>query len=130
MRKCDTNRDRPSEKVLEDERKRISLELHDTVARDLISLKLLVIRFLMSFQMSRTKNGKNFCIFPGSCKNPSTKSGIFPMICIRHGLESLGFDRAIYQNVSEFSEKTGISVEVTSDDLDPLPIDYDTKINL
>ncbi|WP_051434442.1 PAS domain-containing sensor histidine kinase [Desulfonatronum lacustre] len=114
----------------EDERRMISRELHDGVGQDLVSVKIGLDEL------------SQCC--PDACPEIQEKATAFSrligkaiadirdMAYEQHplGLEQFGFKQTITQHVNEFSEKTGIDVDLSLTGFDGLTLGGDMDINL
>ncbi len=117
-------------KAQENERKRISRYLHDSVAQDLSSLKI----------------GCDMIgdVFPDTPKEIRSKlaelsNGLKRSIHLIRGvsydlhpaaLDKLGLVRALNQYCQDFSQQTGITVDFLPVGINGLTLDFDTEINL
>ncbi len=116
--------------AVERERERISLDLHDEVAQDLASLRLILSTILDSCtdvspdlrsgvsqaservrQLIRTVRGISYHLRPA-------------------GLDKLGLVSAVSQYSREFSDKNSIRVDFFASGMEELRLDFDTEINL
>ncbi len=113
----------------ESERQMISYELHDIVAQDLSSSRIICEMLL-----------KDNSLTPGARKQISEVSGNLhkTLKCVRDlsyelrpvGIDKLGLSHSMYQFCKDFSVKTGVQVDFKSAGIDNLKLDYNTKINL
>ena len=117
-------------KAHEDERQMISRELHDRIGQDLSMLKI----------------GCDTLFDDHPEVHPGMRQRISELTKILHGsimavrdlaydlrppsLDQLGLARTIFQYCEDFSEKTGLSVDLKAAGVDDLRIDFDTEINL
>jgi PAS domain S-box-containing protein len=117
-------------KAYEDERQMISRELHDRIGQDLSMLKI----------------GFDTLFDDHPEVHPGMRQRISELTKILHGsimavrdlaydlrppsLDQLGLARTIFQYCEDFSEKTGLSVDLKAAGMDDLRIDFDTEINL
>ena len=117
-------------KAQENERQRISRELHDGVGQDLCMLK---IGFHTLFDGQPE-------VLPRIRQRVSELSNIFQG-CIKaiqnlaydlrpFSLDQLGLVETIFQYCNDFSEKTGLNIDFSSAGMDDIRLDFDTEINL
>jgi signal transduction histidine kinase len=117
-------------KAQENERQRISRDLHDNVAQDLSTAKI-VCETLFNSQPAvvseiRQKVSELSKILRGT------------IIAVRDlsyelhppALDQLGLAWTVFQYSEDFSGKTGVSVDFSSAGMDDLRLDFDTEINL
>ena len=115
--------------VQEEERRRIARDLHDSVAQDLSSLKIICSGLLQApvpDSELRTKlrdisHVLHTCI--GAVKNIAYE--LRPPI-----LDEMGLPTALFRHCDHFQRNTGIEVDFFSAGLNGIPIDSDTEINL
>ena len=117
-------------KSQENERQMISRELHDRVGQDLSTLRI-GLDTLIDNQPG---------VLPETRQRISELSKMLQdaIMVIRDlsydlrppSLDQLGLVRTILEYAHDFSEKTGLSVDVTSAGMDHLRLDSDTEINL
>lgn len=117
-------------KVQEDERLRISRDLHDNLAQDLSSLKILC-ETLFDYNPDVPDHLKNKIsgmskIFQRSIDSVRDLTyNLRPAI-----LDQLGLMNTIYQYCEEFHDKNDIDVEFYSAGMKSLKLDFDTEINI
>ena len=115
----------------ENERQRISRELHDRVAQDLSTAKI------VADQISRT---------PTEAAPPDLRQELSKISSALQGaintirnlaydlrppvLDDMGLVRTIFQYCEEFSERTGLDIEFSSAGLETVKPDPDTQINV
>ena len=114
----------------EDERRMISRELHDGVGQDLVTVKIGLDELGRSY--SDACPGIPEKIAALSRLTGKAIADIRDMAYEQHplGLEQFGFAQTIVQHVNEFSEKTGIIVDLSLAGLDDLALGGETDINL
>lgn len=117
-------------KAQENERQRISRDLHDNVAQDLSTLKV-------AFET----------LFDNNPEIPHEISGRVSefsnilhrsIMAIRDltydlrppSLDQLGLVRTVFQHCEDFSDKNAVSVDFYSAGMDDIELDFDTEINL
>jgi signal transduction histidine kinase len=113
----------------ENERQKISYELHESVAQDLSSSRIICEMIL-----------KDNSLTPGVRKQISELSGILhkTLNSVRDlsyellppGLKELGLTNTMDQFCEDFSEKTGVRVDFQSAGIGDLNLNYNTRINL
>ncbi len=117
-------------KVQENERQRISLDLHDNVAQDLSTLKIACETLFDNHDnvpdglQTRVKEMSN--ILRGTIT--SVRDLTYDLR--PPSLDQLGLVQTIYQYCEDFSGKTGIDVDFYSAGMDNYELDFDTEINL
>ncbi len=114
----------------EDERRMISRELHDGVGQDLVTVKIGLDELGQCFPDDCPEILEKVAAF--SRDVGKALGDIRDMAYEQHplGLEHFGFAQTIVQHVNEFSEKTGIDVDLSLAGLDDLVLGGDTDINL
>lgn len=117
-------------KSQENERKIISRELHDQVAQDLSSARI-ICEMLLNNELESISDGEQK-IFELS------EILYFTIKAVRNlaydlrppGLEELGLVQTLYRYCRDFSEQNGINVDFKSAGMDALKLNFDTEINL
>jgi len=117
-------------KVQESERHRIARDLHDKVAQDLSSSKILT-ETLIDNQPNipneiRQKISELSLMLKKSIK--AVRDLAYDMR--PSGLDQLGLVQTIYQYCEDFSAKNSIAVDFFSAGMDNIQLDFDTEINL
>lgn len=115
----------------ENERRRISRELHDRVAQDLSTAKILADQILLSDAGAT---------LPEVRREISNISGALQGVI--HAVRNLAYDlrppvlddmglvQTIFQYCEEFSERNGLNIEFSSAGLESAELDSDTEINV
>jgi signal transduction histidine kinase len=115
-------------KTQEDERRMISRELHDRVGQDLSSLRI-GLETLLDQPLSPADLRAKI-----SQLSARLDRSILAVRDLAYDLRPPGLEIGIAQAVSmlcrEFSEKTGVRVDVVSAGIDKLKLDFDFQINL
>ncbi len=113
----------------ESERQRISFELHDSVAQDLSTSKIICEMLLKdnSFTPEARKQ-----VSEVSDNLHKTLSNVRDLSYELRppGLEDLGLTHTMHELCDEFSKKTGVRNDFQSAGMDNLNLNYNTKINL
>ncbi len=114
----------------EDERRMISRDLHDCVGQDLVTAKIGLDELGHVYPDACPGILEKIAFFSGLIGK--SISDIRDMAYEQHplGLEQFGFARTIAHHVSEFSEKTGIDVDLSLVGVDKLILGGDASINL
>ncbi|PIE71464.1 MAG: hypothetical protein CSA22_02865 [Deltaproteobacteria bacterium] len=117
-------------KAQENERQRISFDLHDNVAQDLASLTLACETFFDGEPETsgrlRARMQQISSVLKGSIKTIRDLAyGLQPP-----SLDQLGLVQALFQYCEEFSETTGLQVDFNSAGIEELDLGFDTEINL
>ncbi len=112
------------------EQQKIAFELHDSVAQDLVSLKMALERYLNSYSEINNEQLKEFysclklldkCLFDIR----TLSSSLHPF-----DLDQLGLVSAIQQHCQDFTVRNNINVEFISAGIESLILGSDIKINL
>jgi PAS domain S-box-containing protein len=118
-------------RVQENERQRISRELHDRVAQDLSTAKIVADQILRSQTEAalpevRREISKISSALQGVINTVRNLAyDLRPPV-----LDDMGLVQAIFQYCEEFSERTGLGIEFSSAGLETMDLDSDTEINL
>ena len=115
-------------RVQEEERRRISMELHDNIAQE-----LLTVRFSLENMLRDNERVKN----PGEIKKLSTRVGelieatrnlsykLHPAY-----LEQFGFNKAVELLCNDFTDRYGVSIEYIASGFDRVTIKKETALHL
>lgn len=114
----------------EKERHMISLELHDTVAQDLISLKIASDLFFQEFQDSPDRIRERFLQFSQTLQKSINKLRNISYDLRPPGLEDYGIVNILNEYAHDFSRQTGLHVEFIHDGVKDQRFDYNIEINL
>ncbi|MDY7038291.1 MAG: sensor histidine kinase, partial [Thermodesulfobacteriota bacterium] len=114
-------------KAQENERHKISRELHDNVAQDLSTIKL---KFENLFNDLPDEIKGKIEKYLGSLHDSITVVRDMAYDLRPPILDQLGLIRAISQFCDDFSEKTGLTVNFHSAGMDDSRLDFDSEINL
>lgn len=115
----------------ENERRRISRELHDRVAQDLSTAKILADRILLSHKEARPTEVRREI----SNISRAIQGVIHAVRNLAYDLrppvlDDMGLVQTIFQYCEEFSERTGLNIEFSSAGLESAELDSDTEINV
>jgi PAS domain S-box-containing protein len=117
-------------KAQERERQKISCELHDSVAQNLATAKIICETLFVNQptvpREIRHRVSELSKILHGSI----TAVRDLAYDLRPSGLDQLGLIQTTFQYCEDFSEKTGLSVDFSSAGMDDLKMDSDTEINL
>jgi PAS domain S-box-containing protein len=117
-------------KAQESERQMISRELHDSVAQDLSSMKI-VCEMLLDNQPEVSSEIKQKVTEMSEILHRTIMAIRDLSYDLRpSGLDELGLEEVISQYCEDFSKKNGITVDFHSAGLSSLKPDFDTDINL
>jgi len=114
----------------EKERHMISLELHDTVAQDLISLKMISDLLFQELQDAPDERRNMFSNFSKILQKSIDKVRDISYDLRPPGLDHYGVINAVYEYVHDFSEQTGIHVDLMDEGIKDKRFNYYTEINL
>ncbi|MFC1822846.1 sensor histidine kinase [Thermodesulfobacteriota bacterium] len=114
----------------ESERQMISRELHDRLAQDLSTLKIIIETLFDNYPDVSSQIRIKVSEMSEMLQRTIMAVRDLSYELRPPSLDDLGLIQAVYQFVEDFSEKTGIDVEFTSAGLDEVELDFDTKINL
>lgn len=117
-------------KAQENERQKISCELHDSVAQDL-SASRIACEMLLEDEVGVSSEGRQKL----SELSETLRTTIINVRDMSYdlrppGLEALGLVQTLYQYCMNFSEKSMLKVDFKSAGVDKLNINFDTGINL
>jgi PAS domain S-box-containing protein len=113
----------------ENERQMISYELHDSVAQDLSSSRI-ICEILLEDSSLKPAARKQISEISENLHTTLKSVRDLSYELRPPGLEDLGLVQTLYQFCEDFSEQTGISVDFQSAGMGNLNLDYNTKINL
>lgn len=117
-------------KIQESERHRIARDLHDNVAQDLSTLKILT-ETLLDHQPGASRGIKEKVAELSVLLQKSIKAVRDLAYDLRpSGLDQLGLVQTIYQYCEDFSANNDIPVDFISAGMDNIRLDFDTEINL
>jgi len=117
-------------KARENERQRISRDLHDSVAQDLSTLKI-GLETLYDGRTDINRFTRNRISGMSEILQKTIRSvRELSYNLLPPSLENLGLVQAVNQYCEDFSEYTGIRTEVGAAGLDDIRLDFDTEINL
>jgi signal transduction histidine kinase len=115
----------------ETERQRISRELHDRVAQDLSSAKIIADQILLSKTESALPEARREISSISSALQGAINTVRDLSYDLRPPvLDDMGLIQAIFQYCKEFSERTGLAIDFSSAGLEPTELDSDTEIHL
>lgn len=115
----------------ENERQRISRELHDRVAQDLSTAKIVADQILRT-----QREGALPAVRPEISKISTALQGVIHTVRnlaydLRPPvLDDMGLVQTIFQYCEEFSERTGLQIDFSSAGVENAEIDADTEINV
>jgi len=117
-------------KAQENERQKISRELHDRVAQDLSAARI-ACEMLLDNELGVSSEGHQRL----SDLSETLRTTIMNVRDLSYdlrppGLESLGLVRTLYQYCMDFAEKNVLKVDFKSAGVDKLRFNFDTEINL
>ncbi len=112
------------------ERQEIALELHDSVAQDLVSLKMTLERYLNNHSEINHEQFKEFSVSLKLLDKCLFDIRTLSFSLHPFDLDQLGLVSAIQQHCQDFSVKNNINVEFISAGVENLILDFDIKINL
>lgn len=114
-------------KAQEDERRRISRDLHDNVAQDLSTLNM---SFETLFDDLPEEIRRKVSEFSKTLRESINVVRNLAYDLLPPALDQLGLVEAISQCCEKFSERTGLKVDFTSAGMDKLKLPFETHINL
>ena len=117
-------------KVQEEERQKISRDLHDHVAQDLSTLKIGCETLFDAYPNTSPKIVQRVSSFSKILQNAIVAIRDLAYDLHPPGLDQLGLGKTIFQYCKEFSDKTKIKVDFNSAGIDSLRLDFNTSINL
>jgi len=118
-------------RVQEDERKKISRELHDRVAQDLSTTKMIADQVLQSLGgTSQSEERHEISRISASLLAAINNVRNLAYDLRPPVLDDMGIVQAIFEYCEEFSERTGLEIGFSSAGMDKMEPDSDTEINL
>jgi PAS domain S-box-containing protein len=118
-------------RVQENERQRISRELHDRVAQDLSMTKIIADQFLQYEKETVVPRANQEIVkISGALKKTINAVRNLAYDLRPPVLDDMGLVHAIFQYCEEFSERTGLAIDFASAGLEKAALDSDTEINL
>jgi signal transduction histidine kinase len=113
----------------ESERQRISFELHDSVAQDLSTSKI-ICEMLLKDNSFRPEVRKQVSEISENLHKTLSNVRDLSYELRPPGLEDLGLTHTMHELCDDFSKKTGVRNDFQSAGMDSLNLNYNTKINL
>jgi PAS domain S-box-containing protein len=118
-------------RIQEQERHKISLELHDTVAQELASIKInLEILRENLWEAPDEQVCAQFAVILGKLKNSLNSIRTLAYNLRPPDVEHLGLAQAIRTQCEEVACKTGLHIDFKTAGIKAIHLDYDTAINL
>jgi len=117
-------------KAQENERQRISRDLHDNVAQDLSTLKIAFETLFDNQPEVPHEMGRRVAEFSKILQGSITAVRDLAYDLRPPILDQLGLARTVFQYCEDFSHKNGVSVDFYSAGMKDIEIDFDTEINL
>lgn len=117
-------------KAHECERLMISRELHDRVGQDLSTLKMDFDRLSNESPVHHPETRKRIAAISALMQKTVTDIRDLAYELRPPGLDQFGFVQTISQHGKDFSEKTGLDVDMSFTGIQDLNLDFDTEINL
>ncbi|MDY6971488.1 MAG: response regulator [Thermodesulfobacteriota bacterium] len=114
----------------ETERQMISRELHDKIGQDLSMLKIGCEILLENDIQFSDKTRQNIAEFIEILQKTITATRDLAYDLRPPGLQHFGLVSTLYQYCSDFSEKTGLTVNFNSAGMDNIKLDSGTEINI
>jgi len=116
-------------KSQENERQMISSELHDSVAQDLSSSRI-IIQMLSEYKSLTPGVRKKMLDVSASLQSILKSIRNLSYDLRPPGLEKFGLTKIIYQHCNDFTKKNGIMLNFSSAGMDNINLNYDSKINI
>jgi PAS domain S-box-containing protein len=117
-------------KAQENERQKISRELHDRVAQDLSAARI-ACEMLLDDELGVSSEGhQRLSDLSETLRTTITNVRDLSYDLRPPGLEALGLVRTLYQYCMDFAEKNVLKVDFKSAGVDKLRFNFDTEINL
>jgi len=116
-------------KAQENERQRISRELHDRVAQDLLTLKI-AFETLFNGHAAAPKVMEKISAISKALQGCIMTVRDLAYDLQPPGLDVMGLVETISQYCEDFSEKTGLKIDFRAAGMGNLNLDFDTQINL
>jgi PAS domain S-box-containing protein len=118
-------------RVQESERQRISRELHDRVAQDLSTAKIVADRLsLTQMQAAPPQGGQEISKISGALQEAINTVRTLAYELRPPVLDDMGLVQTIFQYCEEFSERTGLDIAFSSAGVETMKLDPDTEINI
>lgn len=117
-------------KVQENERQQIALDLHDNVAQELSSLKVVSENIFDGQALSRQELQRNMAEWATLLKRCINTIRELSYNLRPPGLEQMGVKSAVFDYCRSFAKKNGILVDFFPAGIDNLHLDYNFSINL
>ena len=118
-------------RVQEIERQRISRELHDRVAQDLSTAKIVADRLsLPQMEPMPPEVGREVSKISGALQGAINTVRTLAYDLRPPVLDDMGLVQTIFQYCEEFSERTGLDIEFSSAGVETVKLDPDTEINV
>jgi PAS domain S-box-containing protein len=114
----------------ERERERIALDLHDQVAQDLSAVRLALNSVSHDAGLPGPELGERVAEISERVREIARTVRDLSYELVPPGLEDLGLISTVQQYCREFSAKNGVDVELVSDGVEDLPLNFDTEINV
>jgi PAS domain S-box-containing protein len=114
----------------ERERGRIAMDLHDQIAQDLSALRLALHIVRDEVRFGEPKLSDRVAEISEKVRSISKKVRDIVYELAPPSLEDLGLSSTVRQYCREFSAKNRLAVELVSEGVEELPLDFDTEINL
>jgi PAS domain S-box-containing protein len=118
-------------RVQENERQRISLELHDRVAQDLSIVKILTNQFLHTRDDADSSQAvEDIAKISNALQHAINTVRNLAYDLRPPEIDDLGLVQAIFHYCEDFSDRTALAVDFSSAGLENTTLDSDTEINL
>ncbi|HQQ00126.1 MAG TPA: PAS domain S-box protein [bacterium] len=117
-------------KVQENERQRISRDLHDNVAQDLSTVRLGIQMLHEQIPNLASQHSKRIQDLCSVLQNAIMSVRDLCYNLRPAGLDQLGLSKTVFNYCEEFKEKTGIAVDFHCAGMEDITLDFDTEINL
>ena len=118
-------------RVQETERQRISRELHDRVAQDISTAKIIADQILLSeTETPRPEVRRELFSISSALQGAINTVRDLAYDLRPPVLDDMGLVQAVFQYCKEFSERTGLAIDFSSAGLEPAEVDSEAEINL
>lgn len=117
-------------KAQEEERQKISRDLHDRVAQDLSTLKIGYDTLFDNHPEIPVEIKQKVVRLTGILQGAINAVRDLAYGLRPPGLDQLGLIRTVFQYCEDFSDKNGVDIDFHSAGMDDLNLDFDTEINL
>jgi len=117
-------------KIQEDERRRISRDLHDNIAQDLTTVRIGIQMLDEQISTTDSRHSKQIQDLCNVLQNAILTVRDLCYNLRPAGLDQLGLSKTVLNYCEEFSEKTGIGVDFSCTGMENITLDFDTEINL